>query len=103
MRGRVVDEEGKPVAGARLEMRSIEWRGGTTDQRDPGLTSICSRLTWNWIDSVRTDEDGAFVCPLLPLPGVIVEAQFKARDLASQEFVVDPTDEPLTISMKRQK
>lgn len=103
MRGRVVDEEGKPVAGARLEMRSIEWRAGTTDQRDPGLSSICSHLAWNWIDSVRTDEDGAFVCPLLPLPGIIVEAQFKARDLASQEFVVDPTDEPLTISMKRQK
>ncbi|MFN3244404.1 MAG: hypothetical protein ACE37K_23060 [Planctomycetota bacterium] len=97
MRGKVVDQNGKPVVGARLDCHSSTWAGGGA--RDKGLESVANSLNWSWIDSVRTDANGTFHCAFLDLPGISYEARFRAGKAQSADFRIQADETPVTITV----
>jgi len=95
--GKVVDQNGKPIQGAQLDCHSSTWSGGRG--RDEGLAAIANNLNWNWIDSVRTDENGEFHCAFLDLPGISYEARFRYKNAQSTDFQVQP-EGPTTFTIQ---
>ena len=100
MRGRVVDEEGKPVADASLSVYSSS-AGGNRDT--PALNAIAGRLNWSWIGSVRSDADGSFFCAFLDLPHRSYKGKFRFENRSSGGFRIEATEEPLTITIEDNK
>ena len=97
MRGRVLEEDGAPVAGARLDVHSSRSRGGYGEP----LHAIAAKLNWRWLDAVRTDADGSFCCPFLALPGRDYDARFHAGDRRSESFRIEAGNEPVTVLIKK--
>ena len=86
MIGRVVDAEGKPVAGASLQGTAASF--SSVDGKDESLRCIASNLNWNWIARTTTDADGRFVCCFLDLPGMSFRGRFKQAKLQTPEFTL---------------
>ena len=97
MRGKVVDQNGKPLANARFDCHSSTWSSGRG--RDEGLAAIANRLNWNWIDSVQTDENGMFHCAFLDLPGMSYEARVRYQRFQSNDFRIGVDETPVTITV----
>lgn len=102
MRGKVVDQEGRPVAGARMHgvSMSVMGMGG----RQPELDALAQHLSWTWIQATRTGADGAFDCRLLSLPNMRFQGQFVDESAPgrrrSPAFTIAPGDEPLTVTIQ---
>ncbi|MFK7743290.1 MAG: hypothetical protein AB8H80_23440 [Planctomycetota bacterium] len=103
VRGRVVDGNGKPIAGARLAERGIKFQGGgiinTKLQRI--TTDFNSRL----MASTQSKADGTFVCYYLPdelasYECVFVQPIGAGKRKSSAMFALDPDGEPQTIVIK---
>jgi hypothetical protein len=88
--GRVVDAEGKAVAGAQLDCRSASFESGANN--DESVTRIANSCNWNWIRAVRTDANGEFACSWLDLPGMRYQAEFRLGDRKSDRFELQPKD-----------
>ncbi|MCR9245305.1 MAG: hypothetical protein NXI31_09755 [bacterium] len=94
MTGRVVDEQGQPVAFARLDCHSSTYRSVPLR---PDLEIIANSLNWRWLDAVRADAEGNFHCAFLDLPHMYYEAKFKTGKRESAEFKIVADEEPHTI------
>jgi len=88
MRGKVVDEDGKPVAGARMDCYSSSSSGF-----DSAVLIVARKLNWSWLDSAVTDEDGEFHCAYLAHPSMSYKARFR----------VEADEDPVTITIKGKK
>ena len=99
MRGRVVDEDGKPVAGARMDCYSSSSSGA----RETGPRIVANSLNWSWLDDPVTDENGEFVCPFLAHPSTRYKARFRAGSRRSEGFRVEADEEPVTITIPKAK
>lgn len=93
MFGKVVDGQGKPIAGAALDCDGMSRSG----QHRQALGAVVEVLGWSWFRSVRTDSDGNFVCGLAPVPGMRHEGSFRVGQRASTRFAFEAVTEPLTI------
>ncbi|MEO6595532.1 MAG: carboxypeptidase-like regulatory domain-containing protein [Planctomycetota bacterium] len=94
VRGQVVDERGKAVAGARLEMRD----GSYVSHRnalDPALDDIASGRNQAWIEACTTNERGEFACSFLDCPGYEFRAAFRHGTMSSEEFALRGDGEPM--------
>lgn len=98
MRGRVVDENGKPVANVRLNCHSSSWH--SVGNRDPILEQIAQSMNWSWIGGTRTNENGEFACAFLDLDGMTYEGRFQKGKKKSSDFRIIPNEEPETIVIK---
>ena len=99
MRGRVVDEDGKPIAGAQMDCYSSSVSGG----RDAALQIVARHLNWTWLDSAVTDENGEFYCAYLAHPSMRYKARFRVGDRRSDGFRVAADEDPVTIVIKSDK
>jgi len=97
MRGTVIDADGKPIANAELDCHSSTFHSG--NDKSP-LQPIASSLNWRWIDAVRTDAEGSFVCAFLDMPNTFYEARFKVGKRQSGDFRIVASDDPETIIIK---
>ncbi|MCB9876456.1 MAG: hypothetical protein H6835_02550 [Planctomycetes bacterium] len=86
MRGRVVDADGEPIAGAALYTTSASWHSG--NDRDPALERIANNLNWSWIGRTRTDAEGRFVCCFLEQPGMTYQGKFQLAKQETPEFSI---------------
>lgn len=98
MHGLVVDGDGKPIANARLDIRSRSWSSG--DNRDPTLEAIAQNLNWTWIDNTTTDKDGKFTCAFLDLPSLTYKVRVRHGKKQSPDFQVNANDSPVTITIE---
>ena len=99
MRGKVVDEEGKPIAGAQMDCYSSSSSGS----RDSALLIVARHLNWSWLDSAVTDENGEFHCAYLAHPSTRYKARFRVGNLRSDGFRVEADEDPITITIKGEK
>lgn len=99
MRGRVVDEDGKPVVGARMDCYSSSSSGA----RETGPRIVANSLNWSWLDDPVTDENGEFVCPFLAHPSTRYKARFRVGSRRSEGFRVEADEEPVTITIPKAK
>ncbi|MGC6489067.1 MAG: carboxypeptidase-like regulatory domain-containing protein [Planctomycetota bacterium] len=99
MRGRVVDEDGAPVAGARMDCYS----SSSTGARESGFRMVASSLNWSWLDAPVTDENGEFVCPFLAHPSTRYKARFRLGSRRSEGFRVEADEAPVTITLPKAK
>lgn len=102
MRGKVVDQEGRPVPGARLHgvSMSVMGMGG----RQAELDELAQRLTWSWVQRSTTAADGTFDCRLLSLPNMHFQGQFVDESAEGRRrtpaFTIAPVDEPITLTIQ---
>lgn len=97
MHGVVVDGDGKPIANAELNCHSSTYHSGNNHSE---LEPIASTLNWRWIDAVRTDAQGRFVCAYLDMPNMYYEARFEKNGKQSTDFRIRVTEEPETITIR---
>ncbi len=97
MRGRVVDKDGKPLGGAALDLVSMSVMGMGAS-RSPA-EAIGNHLNWRWLDAVRSDANGNFLAPFVPVPGASYEAIFRHGNRQSARFAVLAAADPTTITI----
>jgi hypothetical protein len=92
MRARVVDADGKPVAGARFAVGQTMWEGGQTKATD----WLLQRLGQSWnnrlLDGARSGDDGEFRAGIVPTKGWSVRGVFRVRGKKSEEFEISVGD-----------
>ena len=97
MRGRVVGKDGKPIAGATLDLVSMSRMG--LDGLRPPEEQVAEHLNWKWLDDVRSDADGNFLAPFVPVSGASYEAVFHHGPRQSARFQVQVGADPVTITI----
>ncbi|MCC7396047.1 MAG: carboxypeptidase regulatory-like domain-containing protein [Planctomycetes bacterium] len=97
MRGRVVGKDGKPIAGATLDVVSMSRMG--LDGLRPPEEQVAEHLNWKWLDDVRSDADGNFLAPFVPVSGASYEAVFHHGQRQSARFQVQAGADPVTITI----
>ncbi|MEZ6038233.1 MAG: hypothetical protein R3F29_12185 [Planctomycetota bacterium] len=98
MRVRLRAADGKPVAGAGIQVRGSSMRG-TDDSVQMVLQSLrkSSRAVW---EGLRTDADGALSIPFLPVEGVTQRLDLRWQGRSSEEFALE-ADAELELHEKR--
>jgi len=95
LRGKVVDADGKPVAGLRVQGVSMSLVGMGGAQ--PELANLAQQMCWSWIQRARTSADGTFDCRILTLPNMQLKGRFQDGQRQTEEFLIAPGDEPVTL------
>lgn len=96
-RGRVVDSDGKPVAGLQLQGTSMSVQGmGNASS----LETIAQAMCWTWIQRTRTAADGTFDFRMLTVPTMEMKARFQEGKRGTEEFRLVPGDELLTLTIR---
>ncbi len=91
MRIEARDAEGKPIAGAHVEMRGTSMRG-TNDPVQSMLQGLRSQWTTQW-SQLRTDAQGRLVIPFVPVEGVLQKLGLRWRGGGSAEFVLEASED----------
>ena len=99
MHGVVHDEDGKPVADARISIRSTSMRGmvASVEQRlKTGLAELAER---NFC-APTTDAEGRFVMRFVDLPGRRCQAVAQLGRKTSERFDILADDTPVEIVLR---
>jgi hypothetical protein len=91
-RARVVDAEGKPVAGVSFVVGKTTWEGGQAKATD----WLLQRLGQNWndrlLDRARSGDDGEFRVGIVPTKGWCVRGVFRRGGKQSEELELSVGD-----------
>ncbi|MEC7584595.1 MAG: carboxypeptidase-like regulatory domain-containing protein [Planctomycetota bacterium] len=94
--GQVTDENGQPVANARIDIASWRQDHPSTDP-EPRLREAIATLAQERYVETTTDAQGMFVLRFLPVPRRSVRARAIANNKKSDIFVVMPQEAPLKL------
>lgn len=89
-KGRVVDDTGKPVQGARVSIFRTSSRGGGGGA-DAAVRSAIGSYAASQMHDVVTDAEGRFALRFLPRPGLTMQARASKDDKQSESFTVEET------------
>jgi hypothetical protein len=99
VQGVVVDEQGAPVAGARVSVFRSRSSGGRRDAEGQALDAIAQLARQRYLNAV-TEADGRFRLRFLSRPGTSMEARAAFEGKRSEGFPVAPTAEPLRLEVR---
>lgn len=99
LRGRVVDAEGTPVAGATLQQTRSQYVGGPRSEEDR-LLDLLGTLTQQTMFRVVTDADGTFTMRFVDRPWYRMQAKVVAGERSSEPFAVEVGDEVLQLKLQ---
>ncbi|MCC7395664.1 MAG: hypothetical protein IT455_01220 [Planctomycetes bacterium] len=91
MRVQLLDDQGQPIAGARLQTRSSSTRG-SSDARMTVLQSLRNAARSRW-QRLTTDELGRVVIAFVPLDSVTQRLGFQWQGGRSADFDLDAADD----------
>ena len=89
MRGKVLDERGRPVAGATLELVETIFRDETLPDLDPGLGQLALWRNPDAIARCTTAADGSFDCRFLLDPDLLWKVRFRSGAKSSRAFELE--------------
>jgi hypothetical protein len=92
VRARVVDADGKPVAGAKFAVGQTSWDGGQTKATDWLLQRLSQSWNHRLLEGARSGDDGEFRAGIVPTKGWSVRGSFRVRGKQSEEFEVSVGD-----------
>ena len=92
VRARVVDADGKPVAGAKFAVGQTSWEGGQTKATDWLLQRLSQSWNGGLLEGARSGDDGEFRAGIVPTKGWSVRGSFRVRGKQSEEFEVSVGD-----------
>lgn len=97
---RVVDGEGKPVAGASFCTSGASWNSeGDPEER---VVRAVGFTATNWcLQRLRTDADGRARLPFVAARGMRLDAQAIVADGQSEDFALVERDEPVDVAVHK--
>lgn len=98
MRGKVVDGDGKPVAGARLSCHSSSWT--SRGRQDAAIDAVAQTMNWSWISNTVSDAEGNFACTFLDLPNMTYKGRFKKAGKKSDSLKIQAGEDPMTVRLQ---
>lgn len=99
LRGKVVDAEGNPVAGATLQQTRSQYVGGPRSEEDK-LLDILGSLTQQTVFRVSTGADGTFTMHFVDRPWYRMQAKVVAGERSSEPFAVEAGEEVLQLKVQ---
>jgi hypothetical protein len=89
------DDQGRPIAGARLQSRGTTTRG-SDDPLHAMLQGLRNQQRGLWA-TLRTDAEGRMVIPFVPIEGVVQKMELQWAGRRSEEFVLSSTGDSLLV------
>ncbi|MEC7585106.1 MAG: carboxypeptidase regulatory-like domain-containing protein [Planctomycetota bacterium] len=99
LHGRVVDKEGQPVAGARIDIH--KWsQSGSSNNPTAKLREEVADWAQHRYAKTTSDAQGMFVMRFLSMPNRKMHARATANNRLSDSFLVEPQEEPLELVLQ---